>query len=333
MHFNGITRRSVVAGGFASLVLAGGFAAVRPAFAQDEEEAAPVTFAATPAADGTEITIVHAQGETAVPLNPTKVVAFDMTSIDIMTTLGIEIIGLPKANPLSGFFEQFNDDAYANVGSLFEPDYEMVASLEPDLILVANRSAAVYPDLANIAPTIDLSGQHGDVIADLTAATEIIAAIFGKQAEAETELTAINDKVAAIQAGTPEGTTSLVLMVSGGSITALAPGGVRGGIVYDTLGLVPPVEDLEAATHGEAISFEFLLEYPADWLIVIDRDAATGEESEAATQVLDNDILHETTAWQNEQIIYVDPYAWYIVMNGLNAVNVQLDELAPVGGL
>ncbi len=331
MHFDGITRRSFVAGGFASLALAGGLATVRPVFAQDDEESAPVTFSATPAADG-EMTIVHAQGETVVPLNPTKVIAFDMTSVDIMTTLGIDIIGLPKANPLPGIFEIYNDDAYANVGSLFEPDYEMVSSLEPDLILVANRSAAVLPDLEKIAPTIDLTAQNGDVIADLRATTTIIGSIFGKDAEAAVALAEIDDKVAALQSEIPDGTTSLVLMVSGGSLTALAPGGVRGGLVYDTLGLAPPVDDLEAATHGEAISFEFLLEYPADWLLVIDRDAATGEESQAAAEVLDNDIVHETSAWQNDQIIYVDPYNWYIVMNGLNAVNVQLDELAPVAG-
>lgn len=334
MHVNGITRRSAIIGGVSSLVIAAGLSisATLPALAQDDEEAAlPVTFAATPSADATEINIVHAQGETTVPINPEKVIAFDMTSVDIMTTLGIAIAGLPKANPFSGIFEQYNDDVYANIGSLFEPDYEAVAALEPGLIFVANRSAAVLPELAKIAPTIDLSGQTGDVIADLAAATGVIAAIFNKQAEAEAALAEIDAKVEAIVEGKAEGETALVLMVSGGSVTALAPGGVRGGIVYDTLGLQPPVDDLEAATHGEAISFEFLLEHQADWLIVIDRDAATGEESQAAAEVMDNDIVKATSAYQNDQIIYVDPYYWYIVMNGLTALNVQLDELAPIG--
>ena len=332
MQFNGITRRGVVVGGLSSFLLAGGFAAVRPAFAQgSDEEATPVTFGTTASSDGSEITVVHAQGETVVKANPAKVIAFDMASVDSLTTLGVTIAGLPKGTPFAGMFEQFNDDAYENVGTLFEPDYEAVAALEPDLIIVANRSAAVYPDLSKIAPTIDMSGQNGDVIADLKASVGVFATLFGKAAEAEAALTAVDEHVASLLAGVDETETGLLIMTGGGSVTALAPGGIRGGLIYDTLGLQPPVEDLEAATHGEAISFEFLLEHNPDWLFVIDRDAAVGtEDAEAAEEVLDNDIMHETAAYQNNQIIYLNGYDWYVVMNGLTTVNNMLDQLAPV---
>lgn len=335
MQFNGITRRGVVVGGLSSFLLAGGIAAVRPAFAQDsDEEATPVTFAATASEDGSEVTVVHAQGETVVPANPEKVIAFDMASVDSLTTLGVTIAGLPKGTTFAGMFEQFNDDAYVNVGTLFEPDYEAVAALEPDLIIVSNRSSTVYPDLAKIAPTIDMTGQSGDVIEDLKASVGIFAAIFGKEAEAEAALTAVDAKVEELKAGVDTSQTALVVMTSGGSVTALAPGGIRGGLIYQNLGLQPPIEDLEAATHGEAISFEFLLEHNPDWLFVIDRDAAIGtEDSEAAEVVLDNEIVHETTAWQNDQIIYLNGYDWYIVMNGITTVNNMLSQLDPVAGI
>ncbi len=335
MQFNGITRRGVVVGGLSSFLLAGGFAAVRPAFAQDSDEAAtPVTFVTTASGDGSEVTVVHAQGETVVPANPQTVIAFDMASVDSLTTLGVAIAGLPKGTPFVGLFEQFNDDAYANVGTLFEPDYEAVAALEPDLIIVANRSSTVYPDLAKIAPTIDITGQSGDVIEDLKASVNVFAAIFGKEAEAEAALTAVDAKVEELQAGVDTSQSALVIMTSGGSVTALAPGGIRGGLIYDTLGLQPPIEDLEAATHGEAISFEFLLEHNPDWLFVIDRDASIGtEDSEAAEVMLDNDIMHETSAHQNGQIIYLNGYDWYIVMNGLTTVNNMLSQLDPVAGI
>src|SRR5690606_41003609 len=70
-------------------------------------------------------------------------------------------------------------------------------------------------------------------------------------------------------------------------ISAYGPGS-RFGILHDTLGVAPAVEDVEAATHGEAISFEFILETNPDWLFVVDRDAATGEGGEAAAQVLED---------------------------------------------
>jgi iron complex transport system substrate-binding protein len=334
MQFNGITRRGVVAGGLSAMLMAGAPGGFRPASAQDGEQSTPVAFGATPSADGSEITVTHAQGETTVPVNPATVIAFDMASVDTLTTLGVAIAGLPKGTPFSGMFEQFNDDAYENVGTLFEPDYEAVAALEPDLIIVANRSAAVYPELAKLAPTIDLTGQTGEVITDLKASVGILGAIFGKQAEGEAALAGIDEKVAALQAGVPDGATALVIMTSGGSVTALAPGGVRGGLIYNTLGLMPPVEDLETVTHGEAISFEFLLEHNADWLFVIDRDAAIGtEDAQAAQEVLDNAIVHETTAYQNDQIVYLNGYDWYVVMSGVTTVNNMLDQLAPVAGI
>jgi iron complex transport system substrate-binding protein len=336
MHYNGITRRGVVVGGLSAILLADGFAVARPASAQEGEGPAtdPVVFGATPSADGAEITVTHAQGETSISGNPAKVIAFDMASVDTLTTLGVTIAGLPKGNPFTGMFEQFNDDAYEHVGTLFEPDYEAVAALDPDLIIVANRSAAVFPELAKLAPTIDMTGQTGEVIGDLRASVGILSAIFGTQAEGEAALAQIDEKVAALQAGVQHDATALVIMTSGGSVTAVAPGGVRGGLIYNTLGLKPPVDDLEAVTHGEAISFEFLLEHNADWLFVIDRDAAIGtEDAQAAQEVLDNAIVHETTAHQNGQIVYLNGYDWYVVMSGITTVNNMLDQLAPVAGL
>lgn len=290
-------------------------------------------FAQDSTPEPTEVTVVHAQGETVVPYKPEVVISFDLASVDTLDTLGVEISGLPKATPLQGRFEKFNSDDYEDVGTLFEPDYEAVAALEPGLIIVANRSAATLPELSKIAPTIDLTGQTGDVIADLTTSVNILAEIFGKQEEAAAALAAIDEQVAALQGAVGEGDTALVIMTSGGSVTALAPGGIRGGLIYGTLGFPPPVDDVEQATHGEAISFEFLLETNPTWLFVIDRDAGIGAaEGEAAEVVLDNAIVHETTAWQEGNIVYLDPFDWYIVMNGLTTVSNMLGELAPVLG-
>lgn len=285
---------------------------------------------ATPDATATEITITHAQGETVVPVNPEVVLSFDLASVDTLDALGVEVAGLPKSNA-SGHLEKFSGDEYLDIGTLFEPDYEAVNAAQPDLIIVAGRSAATLPELSNIAPTIDLTPSGTDVIDDLITNTNILAEIFGKQDEAAAILAGIDAQAGTLKEASAGAGTALVIMTSGGEVTALAPGGNRGGLVYNTLGFVPPVDDVEAATHGEAISFEFLLEANPDWLFVIDRDVAIGaEEGEAAEQVLDNELVHETTAWQNGQVIYLDPYNWYIVGNGLTTVQSMLDELAPV---
>lgn len=280
--------------------------------------------AGTPASG--EIVITHAQGETTVPLNPEVVLTFDLSSADTLDKLGIKVAGLPKSN-LGGDFERFNTDDYLDIGTLFEPDYEAVAAAEPDLIIVANRSAEALPELSKIAPTIDVTGEGVDFIGDLHEQTNLLASIFGKEAEAAEALAAIDAQVAELQAKTADAGTGLVILTSGGEVSAVTPGWTRGAFIYDTLGFQPPVDDIEEATHGEPISFEFLLEHDPDWLFVFDRDAVTGEDGAAAEEVLDNAIVHETTAWQNDQIVYLDPYNWYIVMTGLGTVQSMIDEV------
>src|SRR3954452_12409676 len=102
-------------------------------------------------AEGSEVTVTHAQGETRVPVDPETVVVFDVGVLSTLDSLGVDVAGVPDA-VLPEALAQYGGDEYPKVGSLFEPDYEAVNALEPDLIIVAGRSAAVYPELAEIAP-------------------------------------------------------------------------------------------------------------------------------------------------------------------------------------
>ena len=127
-------------------------------------------------------------------------------------------------------------------------------------------------------------------------------------------------------------------MVSGGELNAMAPAGteagssnVRGGLIYDVFGVEPVVDDIASATHGEPVSFEFLLEIDPATLWVVDRDAATGEaEAGAAAQVLDNDIVKQTTAYQNDAIVYLDPVPWYIVYGGIETTQLLIDDVLQI---
>lgn len=306
------------------------------AIAQDASPSAASGYSAVPSADGGEFTVTHAQGETTVTANPSRVVVFDIASLDTLDTLGVEVLGVAQGS-VTGHLEKYNSDPYINAGTLFEPDYEAVFAAEPDLIIVAGRSSAVYPDLADIAPTIDLTvAQDSDHIEGLTINATLLGELFGKQEEVATALDAIYDRVAGIQEVASTSGNGLVIMTTGGEVTVLAATGARGGrggLIYNTLGVQPAIEDIEEATHGEAVSFEFLLEANPDWLFVIDRDVATGGEGDAAEQILDNEIVHETTAWQQEQIVYLDPFSWYIAMNGLTVTNLMLDDIAAGYGI
>ncbi|WP_182112715.1 MULTISPECIES: siderophore ABC transporter substrate-binding protein [unclassified Actinotalea] len=292
--------------------------------AQDVEPAADAAVTAQEAPS--EVTVTHAQGETTVPVNPETVLTFDLATLDTLSELGVEVDGLPKSN-LPGHLAEFDTDDVLDIGTLFEPDYEAVNAAEPDLIIVAGRSAEALPELEKIAPTIDLSNDWADFRGSVEANAEILGQVFDKEDEVAELVADLDADIEAAREVTAEAGTGLIVMTAGGEVTAYGPGS-RFGFLHDELGMTPAIEDVEAATHGEAVSFEFLAEANPDWLVVIDRDAAVGESGAAAEQVLDNELVAGTTAWSQDQVVYVDSVDWYIVNGGLGTLSRMVDEIS-----
>lgn len=280
-------------------------------------------------AGAAEIVVKHAQGETVLPDTPVKIVTFDYAALDTLDALGVEIIGLPGTN-LPEYLGKYAADEYLKLGSIFEPDYEAVAAAAPDLIIVAGRSSAAYPELTKIAPTIDLSNDWANFEGSIKANSRILGEIVGKTAEIDAMIAALDAKTAAVKAKAATAGKGLIVLTSGTEVTAYGTGS-RFGWIHESLGVVPAVADVEAATHGDAISFEFILETNPDWLFVIDRDAATGEG--AARAILDNELVAQTNAWKSQQVVYIDPVRSYIVNGGLPAFTTLVDEVAGALGV
>lgn len=271
------------------------------------------------------ITVRHAQGETVLPERPQTVLVFDLAALDTLDALGVEVAGVPGAN-IPDHLGKYRGEGYAKIGSLFEPDYEAVHTARPDLIIVGGRSAPRYGELSRIAPTIDLTVAADAFVDGAKRNAALLGEIFGRQEEAASLLAELDAAIAALSEKASRAGTALILMTNGGRITAYGTGS-RFGWVHE-IGFEPAVADVTAATHGEAISFEFLLETDPDWLIVIDRDAAVGGAGAAARQTLDNELVAATTAGRENRILYVDTARWYLVGGGLSALRAMVDELA-----
>ncbi|AWB87581.1 siderophore ABC transporter substrate-binding protein [Mycetocola zhujimingii] len=301
-----------------------GILALSGALALSGCASAPAEPAPTKAA-ATEIDVEHVQGTTEVPLNPETVITFDMASLDTLDALGVKVDGLPQQN-VPEYLSEYAGEEYLNAGTLFEPDYEAVNAAEPDLIIVANRSAAAYEELSKIAPTIDLTLDWENYLPSFRTNVETLGEIFEKQDEATTALEEIDGKIEEAKEQATDAGTGLIVMTNAGEITAYGSGS-RFGWLHDELGLTPAIDDVDAATHGDPVSPEFILETNPDWLLVIDRDAAIGESGSTARQVLDNEVIAGTTAWQNDQVLYLDSVPFYVVMSGLGAVNQMVDQI------
>ncbi|SDF99992.1 iron complex transport system substrate-binding protein [Blastococcus aurantiacus] len=273
-----------------------------------------------------------------VPKDPETIVVFDMASLDTIGALGGEVAGAPL-DSVPGYLEKYLADDAFNVGTLFEADIIEVESQQPDLIIIGGRSAALYDDLSEIAPTVDLS-LRGTYIETLERNATFLGEVLGAEEEAEAAIAEVTDGIEEAKAATADAGTGLGLMVSGGELSAMAPAGedsdargARGGLIYDAFGVEPVVEDIKAATHGEPVSFEFLLETNPDYLWVVDRDAATGEAgAQAAEAVLDNEIVRQTKAAQEDHIVYLDPVAWYVVFGGIDTTKIMIDDVLQIAG-
>lgn len=277
------------------------------------------------AAAAQSVTVSTARGDATVKQDPAVIFAYDYGTIDSLHQLGVEVQGAP---PLAGHVPDWAPKNAINIGSLFEPDYEVVNAEQPDLVVVAGRSAPAFDQLSRLAPTIDLTSS-GDLLADIRRNVTALAAIVGKTAEGEAALAALDAKVDAVRDSLSVVDDAMLLMVTGGSLTVVAPDNSRAALLYGVLGVTPTVNDVQSATHGEPISFEFLLAHDPQWLFVIDRDAAIGTEgAQPAAAVLDNELMQRTTAWREGHIVYLDPFDWYIVSGtGLGSLNAMLDEL------
>lgn len=273
-----------------------------------------------------DIVVKHAQGESSVPKNPETVITFDLATLDTLEALGIEVDGVPETN-YPEYLSKYAGSDYAKVGSLFEPDYEAVAALAPDLIIVAGRSSAALAELSKIAPTIDLTNDWPDFANSIKANSRVLGEIFGRSDDIEQMITDLDARIEDTKAAAAGAGSGLVVLTTAGAVTNYGTGS-RFGWIFDTLGIKAAAtasEGAEAAPHGDAISFEYLLEADPDWLFVIDRDAASG--TGAAAAVLDNELVAQTKAAQADQIVYLDPIRAYIVNGGLPAFTVLVEQI------
>ncbi|WP_028033912.1 siderophore ABC transporter substrate-binding protein [Chelativorans sp. J32] len=273
-----------------------------------------------------DIVVQHAQGETTVTANPEKVLVFDLASLDTLDALGVEVDGVPTGTKPE-HLAKYNSDEFAKIGTLFEPDYEAVNAAEPDLIIVGGRSAAKYSELAKLAPTIDLTIDQKNYLGSMRKNVETLARIFGKEAEAEKQLKELDDAIGDLKQASKDAGRVLVVLTTGGRMSAHGPGG-RFGIIYGEFGFTPAREGLETSTHGQAISNEFIMETNPNWLFVLDRDAAIGQEGQSAAQLLDNELVGQTTAWQKEQVLYLNAPNWYLVGGGLTAMQMNVEQIS-----
>lgn len=275
---------------------------------------------------GEVIVVEHELGETKVKKNPETVVVFDFGVLDSLDKLGVAVAGVPQAS-IPSYLSKYESDEYKNVGSLKEPDFETIFGLKPDLIIISGRQASLYEEFKEIAPTIFMGVDTSNYMDSFKNNVTLLGEIFGKEDEVKEELEAVEETIQSIRnLAAAEDIKGLVVLTTGGKVSAYGPGS-RFGIIHDEFGIAPVDESIDVSTHGMSVSFEYILQQNPEYLFVIDRDAVVEEGAETAKNVIENDLVKNTNAYKNGNIVYLDPNYWYLSGGGLVSVSEMANEI------
>ncbi|WP_174615653.1 siderophore ABC transporter substrate-binding protein [Virgibacillus ihumii] len=272
------------------------------------------------------ITVKHELGETEVPKNPEKVVVFDYGTLDTLDKLGIEVTGVPHGS-MPDYLSKYEGDDYENVGSLKEPDFDKLAQINPDLIIISGRQSSLYDQLQELAPTIYLGVDTTRYMDSFKENLATIGKIFDKQDKIDQEMKKIEKSIADLkEKASNMDKETLIILANDDKISAYGPNS-RFGMIHDVFGVPAADEGIEVSTHGMNVSFEYVVEQNPDILYVIDRGAVVGSDS-SAQQLVENELTKKTNAYKNDNIVYLNPDYWYLSGGGLVSVQEMVNEIA-----
>lgn len=263
-----------------------------------------------------------------VPYLPERMAVLDLAVLDIVDHFGFrkQVVGIPKSTPVEYLDDYFTDESIENLGSVQEVDLEALMSVKPDVIFIGPRLTSRYEELSKIAPVVMVSLDYEKGTMESFKENVLnLSKIFGKEEQANEDIKMYDERVEALRKQTQDKTMVLGL-VTASSFNTLGNAS-RGSI----LGKDISFENLGASidsTHGNESSFEYLIEVDPDYIFVLDKDSAVQREgSKIAQEVMDNELVKQTSAYQNNRIVYLTPSVWYLAEGGIQAMDQMLEDV------
>ncbi len=268
--------------------------------------------------------------------NPKSIAVFDYGTLTTLKEIGADknVKGMPKGEgnrSLPEFLKKYKDDKYANLGSLKEPNFEKLAEMQPDLILISGRQAnqKVMDEMKKAAPKAQIvyvGADDKNYIDSIKVNTENIGKIFGKEKETEKLIADIDKKIKEVKAMTEKSDKKgLFVLANEGELSVFGKGG-RFGFIHDVLGVKETDENITSKGHGQVINFEYINKKNPDIIFAMDRGVAVGGKS-SAEQALSNDVIKNVNAIKDDKVVEVDPYLWYFSSGGAVTIVKQIEEV------
>ena len=258
-------------------------------------------------------------GKVTVPVNPKNVVALDNRTFETLSDWGIELAAAPKP-VMPSDSPYVTDDSVQDIGNHREPNLEILAAVDPELVIIGQRFGSYYEDIKALVPNAAVINLNFDVSEEAAApgdnlvnglknSTLALGQIFDKNDEAKKLVADFDTAIEEAKSAYNGTDTIMTVVVSGGEIGFSAPlSGRVWGPMYEVFGWVSALE-VDGATsdhQGDDISVEAIAQSNPDWLFVLDRDAATstaGEITPAQDVISNAPALQNITAINEGQVI------------------------------
>ncbi|MEE6132554.1 MULTISPECIES: ABC transporter substrate-binding protein [Priestia] len=254
--------------------------------------------------NGDTVTVKHELGETDVSKEPKKVVALELSFVDALEGLGMQPVGIADDNK-KDMIEKLVDGKvdYTSVGTRQQPNLEVISSLQPDLIIAdVQRHKAIYKDLQQIAPTIELKSRESTYEENIDS-FETISKAVGKEDVANKRLQEHEQTIQELKDTLKEeaGQTVLPAVVRDTSFQAHTSSSYDGEFL-EKLGLKNAVESEEAYAE---MNLEQLSDINPGILIL-----ANNEGKLITDEWKNNPLWKDLDAVKNDKVFVVDRDLW-----------------------
>lgn len=269
-------------------------------------------------------TIQHAMGTTQITGTPQRVVVLTNEGTDMALALGVTPVGAVKSwqgEPYYDYLEAQLTDVPI-VGDEFQPNFEKIVALKPDLIIGSKvRQEQVYDRLSAIAPTV-FSATLGATWKDNL---QLYAQALNREAKAAALLTDWNQRVAAFkeQLRDDPPTVSLVRFLPG-TARIYYEKSFPGQIVAE-VGLPRPPEQ-QKDEFAAPIGLESIANVEADYLFYFIYNEGNNKGEALKNQWFNHPLWQNLEVVQNERVYAVSDAEW-TSSSGILAANQVLADL------
>ncbi|MBW6493927.1 MAG: iron-siderophore ABC transporter substrate-binding protein [Burkholderiaceae bacterium] len=275
--------------------------------------------------------VTDSMGTITVPDTPQRVVVLTNEGTEALLALGVVPVGAANSwngDPWWNHIADLMGDAVP-VGTESAVNLELVAALEPDLILGNKmRHEEIYPQLTAIAPTVLSAELRGDWKINFRLYSEAL----GKVAEGEQAIAEYDAAVAALRDRLGAAVEEEV------SVIRFLPGQIRiyqldsfSGVLLKDVGFNRPanqnVEEFAIRTGKESIP-----DMDGDRIFYFTYETGNGEGDALADEVLSDPLWQSLSAVQADKVHAVSDAIWNTA-GGILAARLMLDDIARIYGV